>query len=592
MMRKAFCILLLASAAPAVAQVDPLAPISSADTPPLPAEPLGVEPAAREPQPTAAPLQPPIVVRPVPRDWRGVFDAIRAEDWAGVAAGINALPDGPLKPVAKAEYFTAKNGPRTELDAILALLAEAPDLPQAEQLQRLAMLRGAVEPPAIVNPRPTIGLRQAPRRGKARPVSGEPAADELRLALDPLVKADDAAGAEAAFLTQSPFLSPEARAEAAQRVAFIHYVLGRDADVRRIADQGRAGAIGEWSAQAAWVSGLAAWRMGDFGAAQAAFADAMRIGREAEFVACAAYWAARAAQAGRRPRDVQPLLLAAARSEESFYGLLARETLGMATTLPAPRRLDPSRPVTRSANVRRATELIAIGERALAEQMLRHQAKIGNPADQQDLIAVARSLNLGGAQFWLAHNGQPGTRVAPADRYPAPQWNPERGWRIDPALAYAHIIQESNFRTEAVSPAGAIGLMQVRPGTAGDTARERGEAFSAGLLKRPEKNLDLGQAYIELIRGSTATHGQLPKVIAAYNAGPVPVERWQTINDKGDPLLWIESLPYWETRYYVPAVLRNMWVYQGLAGAPQPTLRALAEHRWPSFPTTTTKLAR
>jgi soluble lytic murein transglycosylase-like protein len=317
----------------------------------------------------------------------------------------------------------------------------------------------------------------------------------------------------------------------------------------------------------------------------------LRLGRDVEFAATAAYWAARAAQAGRRPRDVQPLLLAAARSQESFYGLLARETLGMTTTLPAPRRLDPSSAVARSANVRRATELIAIGERALAEQMLRHQAKIGRPADQQDLIAVARTLNLGGAQFWLAHNGQPGTRVAPADRYPAPRWNPERGWRIDPALAYAHIIQESNFRAEAVSPAGAIGLMQVRPGTAGDTARSRGEAFSANWLKRPETNLDLGQAYIELIRGSAATRGQLPKVIAAYNAGPVPVERWQAINDKGDPLLWIESLPYWETRYYVPAVLRNMWVYQGLAGAPQPTLRAGAQQPWATVPHNTTRHA-
>jgi soluble lytic murein transglycosylase-like protein len=592
MMRSAICILLLASAAPAFAQVDPLAPISTPEAPPPTVEPLVIEPAAGESQPTAAPLLPPIVMRPVPRDWRGVFDAIRAEDWGGVVAGINALPDGPLKPVAKAEYYTAKNGPRTELGPILALLAEAPDLPQAEQLQRLAMLRGAIEPPPIVVPRPTIGLPMAPRRGKARPVSGEPAADALRLALDPLVKVDDAAGAEALFQGQSPFLSPEARAEAAQRVAFIYYVLGRDADVRRVADQGRAGATGEWGAQAAWVSGLAAWRMSDFAGAQAAFADALRLGRDVEFAATAAYWAARAAQAGRRPRDVQPLLLAAARSQESFYGLLARETLGMTTTLPAPRRLDPNSAVARSANVRRATELIAIGERALAEQMLRHQAKIGRPADQQDLIAVARSLNLGGAQFWLAHNGQPGTRVAPADRYPAPRWNPERGWRIDPALAYAHIIQESNFRAEAVSPAGAIGLMQVRPGTAGDTARSRGEAFSANWLKRPETNLDLGQAYIELIRGSAATRGQLPKVIAAYNAGPVPVERWQAINDKGDPLLWIESLPYWETRYYVPAVLRNMWVYQGLAGAPQPTLRALAEHRWPTFPTTTTRLAR
>ena len=53
-------------------------------------------------------------------------------------------------------------------------------------------------------------------------------------------------------------------------------------------------------------------------------------------------------------------------------------------------------------------------------------------------------------------------------------------------------------------------------------------------------------------------------MIASYNAGPLPVARWAAINDKGDPLLWIESIPYWETRYYVPAVLRNMWVYQGL----------------------------
>jgi soluble lytic murein transglycosylase len=74
-------------------------------------------------------------------------------------------------------------------------------------------------------------------------------------------------------------------------------------------------------------------------------------------------------------------------------------------------------------------------------------------------------------------------------------------------------------------------------------------------------------------------------VIAAYNAGPVPVERWSSIPDKGDPLLWIESIPYWETRYYVPAVMRNMWVYQGLSGAEQPSLVALAQHKWPAFPT-------
>jgi soluble lytic murein transglycosylase-like protein len=80
-------------------------------------------------------------------------------------------------------------------------------------------------------------------------------------------------------------------------------------------------------------------------------------------------------------------------------------------------------------------------------------------------------------------------------------------------------------------------------------------------------------------------------VIASYNAGPLPVARWAGINDKGDPLLWIESLPYWETRYYVPSVLRNMWVYQGLDGEDTPTLRAMAEHRWPSFPSSMTTRA-
>ncbi len=574
-------LLLLSSAAaatPAVAQQDPLAPITIPTPIVVPDVPLR----------TIA--DPPLVVRPVPKNWRGVFDAIDAEDWSGAAAGIAALPEGPLKPVAKAELFTAKTSPRTELGPILALLAEAPDLPQADQLQRLAVLRGAIEPPAITTSRPTIGLAMAPRRTRARPVSGEPLADALRIALDPLVKLDDAAGAEALFIAQAPFLGFEARAEAAQRVAFIYYVLGRDADVRRVADQWRQGATGEWGGQAAWVSGLAAWRMRDFAAAQSAFGESMQRGGGAEFAACAAYWAARSAQAARRPRDVQPLLLAAARSSESFYGLMARETLGLGTNLPAPRVPVEGRSVARSANVVRATELVRIGERALAEAMLRHQARIGSPTDQEELIAVARRLDLGGAQFWLAHNGQVGVRIDPADRYPAPRWSPDHGWRIDPALAFAHVIQESNFRAEAVSPADAVGLMQVRPMNAGDVARARGTAI--GNLKDPAINLEYGQSAIEGMQRGGATQGQLVKVIAAYNAGLTPVARWAGINYGGDPLLWIESIPYWETRYYVPAVLRNMWVYQGLAGAPQPTLRALAQHQWPTFPTTTTRLVR
>jgi soluble lytic murein transglycosylase len=70
------------------------------------------------------------------------------------------------------------------------------------------------------------------------------------------------------------------------------------------------------------------------------------------------------------------------------------------------------------------------------------------------------------------------------------------------------------------------------------------------------------------------------------------VARWSAyLPGTSDPLLWIESIPYWETRYYVPSVFRNLWVYQGLANAPTPTLNAIAQHRWPAFPTARTNLA-
>jgi len=121
-------------------------------------------------------------------------------------------------------------------------------------------------------------------------------------------------------------------------------------------------------------------------------------------------------------------------------------------------------------------------------------------------------------------------------------------------------------------------------------ANSRGLSYTRASLTDPRFNLEFGQSFIETMRGSSATAGQLPRVIASYNAGPLPVARWAGINDKGDPLLWIESIPYWETRYYVPAVLRNMWVYQGLNNEPTVTLRAMAQHRWPTFPTGMTAL--
>ena len=572
-------LVLAASAASQVVAADPLAPM------PQPQVPMAQPQTQPQTMPVAqvpvAPAPTPVVV--VPRDWRGVFAAIRAGDWRGAEAGIAMLPPSVLTPVAKAELYTARGSPPVDLQRLQALVAEAPDLPAASQIARLASTRGAVAPPLVVPTRPVVGLGSAPRRYRAKSVSGEPIADALRSQMEPFVKANDAAGAEATFLAQALYLTADARAEAAQKVAWTYYVLGRDFDARRVADYWRQGASGEWGSQAAWVSGLAAWRMGDCNSASRAFREVASTATQRELSAGGFYWAARSEQACRRPQAVEGLLKAAAASPESFYGLIARETLGTSTRLPSLRPVSTAS-VEAYPNVRRAIDLAAIGEVSLAEELLRHQARIGSPADHPALLEIARRLNLAGAQYWLATNGQRGAKVDAAARYPMPAWTPVRGWRVEPSLAFAHIIQESNFRSGAVSPAGAVGLMQVMPATASSIARSNGLGYSQTNLFDPTLNLEFGQSFIEKMRSSANTGGQLPKVIAAYNAGPTPVGRWASIADKGDPVLWIESLTYWETRYYVPAVMRNLWVYEGLQGRETQSLKALAQHRWPGFP--------
>jgi soluble lytic murein transglycosylase-like protein len=566
----------------AAQQSDPLAPLPTGPRAIPPAQaPTGAQ------QPAPRPILPAIVV---PKDWRGVFDAIDAGDWGSASAGIAALPPGILTPVAKAELFTAKDSPPVDLASLQALIVEAPELPQANQLALMAIKRGAATPPLVVPERPTVVLGFAPVRYRARPVQGEPAADALRAQIDAVVKVDDAAGAETALLVAAPQLSVEARAEAGQRTAFVYYVLGRDSDARRVADTWRQGATGEWASQAAWVSGLASWRLNDFNAASIAFQQAASLAQQRELRAGAYYWAARSEQASGRPQSVERFMLAAAASPESFYGLIARETLGMETRLSADPLVagDPS--IDQVPNARRAIELARIGEPSLAEEMLRHQARIGNPGEHHALIQLAKKLDLPAAQLWLANHGQPGARSDPTDRYPNPRWAPLNGWRVDPALAFGHIVQESAFRRTAVSPADAVGLMQVRPGTAQDLARARNMPFTRASLTDPRFNLEYGQSFIETMRRSSGTAGQLPRVIASYNAGPLPVARWAGINDKGDPLLWIESIPYWETRYYVPAVMRNMWVYQGLNREDTSTLTDMAQHRWPAFPSGMSRL--
>ena len=89
-----------------------------------------------------------------------------------------------------------------------------------------------------------------------------------------------------------------------------------------------------------------------------------------------------------------------------------------------------------------------------------------------------------------------------------------------------------------------------------------------------------------MLRDASATQGELPKIMAAYNAGLTPVTRWNTeVNDEDDPLLYMESIPYWETRSYVAIVMRNYWMYERQAdGAIAPAAVRWRENDWPDLP--------
>jgi soluble lytic murein transglycosylase len=518
-------------------------------------------------------------------NYRAVFAALHAQDWAGTAGRLDGMRDGPLHNLARALLYTMPGSPRVELPPLTELLARAPELPQADDLARLARARGADTIPEIPQEQRLVGLAGAPRRARPRSIRGDLVADTLEPLINPLIVNDQPVEAETLLNSRIAELSDEARTAFEQRIAWVYYLNGDFTNARRIADMARSGPT-EYAIHATWVAGLAAWRLGDFASAADHFATVATRSADVEFVAAGHYWAARADTAAGHPERVQARLRAAARLGETFYGLIAQSALGVhqppadMTTFTE----NDWRAISGIRNARTAIALAEIGETQLAADLIRHQARIGSPRDHEHLIHLAARLNLTATQMYLAHNGPRGAYFAPNDRYPTPSWRPTRGWRIDPALVFAHALQESNFQTDAVSPAGARGLLQVRPGTAGDLARARGEPFSAAQLDEPTVNMEYGQSYIEYLRDFPGTGGLLPKVIASYNAGPAPVVAWNARYDQSDPLLYIESLPYWETRGYVPIILRNYWVYEDRTGDRSPSRRALAAGMWPRFP--------
>ena len=405
--------------------------------------------------PTAPTASTASAIAPVNQDDRARYGAILVsmadQRWSEARAAIQALPEtDSMRAYLLAEVYLAKGSPRVELFELMDILAKAPDLPQAERLAALARKRGAQSLPERPATRELMWTGTSPQRRILKAVSGDSAADALRGQLLQQIKDDKPAEGEALLAAAESGLTSEARTELRQRLAWSYYICGDTANARRMAAMAVQDGAGTFLAPSQWVMGLAAWREKQWNAAANACYQASTNTSDADMRSGAYFWAARAMMADRHPERVNALLRAAARDEETFYGLLARETLGLGPS-PALAREHVSAQdwatLSTRGNVRNAVILTTLGRSADADEVLRHEASLSSDTHYSALVHLASDLSLPTTQLWLAQRSPSGRKSAAYARYPSPQWTPANGWQVDKALVFAHALQESRFQT-------------------------------------------------------------------------------------------------------------------------------------------------
>jgi len=287
------------------------------------------------------------------------------------------------------------------------------------------------------------------------------------------------------------------------------------------------------------------------------------------------YWQARTVtQTGGTPAEANFLYQSIA-DRQDYYGLLAAEELGRTVSIPA-----PGAPVT-------PAEIAAVAahpglQRALRffDMRLRFEGTrewnwTVRGMNDRELIAVAELARQQHILDRMVYTSER-TRVL-ADythRYPAPHdeiMQPTtRTLGLDRAWVYGLIRQESRFIMTAQSTAGASGLMQVMPSTGRWVAKKIGLTdFVQEMLTDVRTNILLGANYMNMVLGSM--DGSQVLATAAYNAGPGRLRSWRAVLTKPmDSTIFIESIPYSETRTYVKNVMTNATYYAALfEGRPQ-----------------------
>jgi soluble lytic murein transglycosylase-like protein len=385
------------------------------------------------------------------------------------------------------------------------------------------------------------------------------------------------------------------RGEAAQ----ILFTLNRDAEAYTLGHEGMLRCGNDGCADAAlagYIAGLAAWRMDRPELARPMFEQAWRAELTTPSLrSAAAFWAARTQLRTGRPLAYQPWLNRASAEPSTFYGLLARRTVGLGFGLMQADDRD-TREVLSEADIEavaatpeglRAFALLQVGQMPRAEAELRQlwPAATTSPSLGRAIMLVAHKAGLTQLAAQLADLVQSTDgRPRDAERFAVPRLQPDGGFRIDPAMVYGIARTESNFNTALVSNAGATGLMQIMPDTASFLTGREANGSLRGSLRDPGVNLDLGQRYVAYLAQNDGVNGDLLRLLASYNSGPGHFGHWSgSVQHGGDPLLFIEAIPVDETRAFVPRVLTYTWLYAARMGLATPSLDELAAGMWPRY---------
>ena len=335
-------------------------------------------------------------------------------------------------------------------------------------------------------------------------------------------------------------------------------------------------------ADAEWLAGWIALRnLKKSKTARQHFANMLDAVKSPVSIARGEYWTGRAFEASGNKSEARKRYRKSAEHITTIYGQLAAQRLKGKFSPALPSESAPSLELMTKIRQNELFQIAALTRQAeqneLTDVFAARMLADAKSAEETTALAYAFAEDLRRPDLAvnIARRARANGTYIVSLGYPV--WDLKHDERTEQALVLSIIRQESNFSTDAVSPAGARGLMQILPSTAKQIARRKKKPFSASMLNsNPDFNVEMGSTYFaDMLK---RFDGSYILAIAAYNAGPTNVRKWVKALGKPDENLdavdWIERIPFNETRNYVQRVLENLHIYRRNLNYPDDALNS------------------